>query len=32
MTVYLYVILHRLTDEELQKVKTKYHTPIIDLQ
>ena len=32
MTVYLYVILHRLTDEELQKVKTKYHTHIIDLQ
>ena len=32
MTVYLYVILKRLTDEELQKVKTKYHTPIIDLQ
>ncbi len=32
MTVYLYVILKRLTDEELQNVKTKYHTPIIDLQ
>ena len=32
MTVYLYVILKRLTDEELQDVKTKYHTPIIDLQ
>ena len=32
MTVYLYVILQRLTDEELQMVKTKYHTHIIDLQ
>ena len=32
MTVYLYVILQRLTDEELQKVKTKYHTHIIDMQ
>ena len=32
MNVYLYVILQRLTDEELQKVKTKYHTHIIDLQ
>ena len=32
MNVYLYVILQRLTDEELQEVKTKYHTHIIDLQ
>ena len=32
MTVYLYVILKRLTDEELQDVKTKYHTYIRDLQ
>ena len=32
MNVYLYVILQRLTDEELQMVKTKYHTHIIDLQ
>ena len=31
MTVYLYVILKRLTDEELQDVKTKYHTYIRDL-